>query len=187
MKIGGSLPHSKVPATWPFLSQLDPVHNPTSHYLKFHLNIILPLRLGPPSGLFHPRFPTKILYTSFPSPTRSTCLSHLILVDLITRKILDEQCRSLSSSLSRLATPLLVASFVHYRRAANQMTTYPRPLVATLAPTFAPYPTPGPPNSVSADEVTCIHTNYRNVDTWPWKFPLWQSPITRTCMSVEPR
>ena len=73
------------------LIQLDPVHTPSSHFLKIHLNLSSHLRLGLPSGLFPSGFPTKTLYKPLPSPIRATCPAHLTLLDFIARKILGEQ------------------------------------------------------------------------------------------------
>jgi len=96
----GSLPYSHVPATAvPILTQINPAHTPTSHFLKIILILSSHLRLGLSSDLFPSVFPTKILYTPPFTPKRATCPAYLILLDFIIRIILGEEYRSLSSSL----------------------------------------------------------------------------------------
>ena len=47
----------KCPPPVPVLSQIDPIHTPTSHFLNIHLNIILPSTPGSPKWSLTPRFP----------------------------------------------------------------------------------------------------------------------------------
>jgi hypothetical protein len=47
----------KWPPPVPILSQLDPVHNTTTHFLKIHLNIVLPSTPGSPRRFLSLRFP----------------------------------------------------------------------------------------------------------------------------------
>ena len=89
------------------LSQIDPVHTPTSDFLNIHFNLILPSTRGSSKWSlslgFHHQNP---VHTSH-HPIHSTCPAHLIILNLITRIIMGEECRSLSSSLcSFLQSPV---------------------------------------------------------------------------------
>ena len=70
------------------------------------------LSLGLLSGHFPSGFPTKILYTPLVSPICATCPAHVIILDLITRTILGEEYRSLSSSLCSFLHSLVTSSLL---------------------------------------------------------------------------
>jgi len=94
MEPEGSLPHSQVHVTCPYTQPAR--SSPYLHFLKTNLNIILPSTPGSSNWSPSLTLPHENpIHTSF--SIRATCPAHLILLDFITRTILGEKYKSLSS------------------------------------------------------------------------------------------
>ena len=106
MEPEGSLPHSQVPPPVRILIQIDKIHALTFHFLKIHLNIILPSTPGSSKWSLSLRFPHQNpLYTSY-LPHTCHMPAQLILFDLITRTTVGENRSLSSSSCSFLHSPV---------------------------------------------------------------------------------
>jgi hypothetical protein len=85
VKQESSLPRSQEPPLVPILNQNNPFRPFPADSFMIHSNIILPLRLGFPSGTFP--FSHKTLYVHLLSLKNATFAVSLILLDSIIRKI----------------------------------------------------------------------------------------------------
>jgi len=116
------------------LSWSSSIHSIPPHQTSWRSILILSShpRLCLPNGLFPSGVPTQTLFMLLLSPIRATCPAHLILLDFITRTNLDEEYKSLSSSL---------CSFLH-----TLATSFPlrpkysphHPILKHPQPTFLP-------------------------------------------------
>ena len=88
----------KSPPPISILSQINPVHVPSFHSLKIHINIIFPFTLGSSKWPRFLRFPHQNSVCTSPLPHTCTCPAPPIL-DLITRKVFGVEYRPLSFSL----------------------------------------------------------------------------------------
>jgi hypothetical protein len=125
----------KCPPPVPILSQLDPVHTLISRFLKTHLNIFLPSTPGSPKWSLLSGFPTKTPYTPFFSPL-SRYMPRPSHPNFITRTILGEEYRSLSSSLCSFLHSLVTLSLL----SRNILLKHPQPtfLPQCERPRFSP-------------------------------------------------
>ena len=87
MELEYSLQHSPVP----ILSEYDPIHNPTYHFLKIIYNIIFPSAPLSPKWSLPLRFPNQNAVKTSPIPINATLATHFVILNFITRIILGEQ------------------------------------------------------------------------------------------------
>jgi hypothetical protein len=93
---------------------------------KIHLNIVLPSTPESSKWTLSIRFPNRYPVCT---PIRATCHALLILLDLITRTILSEQYRSLSSSLCSLLHSPVTSSLWGYFAFVDSTNDYNKCLV----------------------------------------------------------
>ena len=111
MEPEGSLSLSQTPATSVFP---DPARSSPYPHIPLHEDpiIFLPSTSGSSKWSLSLRFLHQNPVYIFTLPIRATCSAHFIVLDFITRKIEDEEYKSLSSSLCIFLHPLVTSSLL---------------------------------------------------------------------------
>jgi len=81
------------PQSVPILRQISQVHCPF-HFFNIYFSLSSHRQLGLPNILFPSGFPSNTLYVILISLVQATCSAHLILLDLISRRIFGEKYES---------------------------------------------------------------------------------------------
>ena len=140
MEPEGSLPHSQVPATCPYSEpHRSNLHPHILHFCISSLIIILPSTPGSSKWSLSLRFSHQNpVYTS-PLPIRATCPAHFMLLDFITRTILGEEWRSLSSSLCSFLHSRYLVPLRHKYSPQHPILKHPQPAFCMLHTTAQNY------------------------------------------------
>jgi len=123
-----SLPHSQATCPYPEPARSSPY--PKSHFL--HLNIFFPSTRETPKWFISLMFLHQNAVYASPLPHSATCTTRFNVLDFITRKILGEQYRPLSSSLCSFLYSLVTSSLLGPNILLNTL------LSNNLRPTFLP-------------------------------------------------
>ena len=115
----------KRPPTVSILGQPNPVHIPTSHLLEIHPSIIHPSTPRSPQWSLSFRFPHQDHIHPLSSPIRATSPTHLILLDFITRTILQVLDATV---LNLFSTTTWRSGLVHPTQNHNKTRPFPHPL-----------------------------------------------------------
>ena len=159
----------KRPPSIPILGQPNPATYPHPTSWRSIPILSTHLRLGLPSALFPSGFPTKSLNTPVFSPICATCPAHLILLDFITRTILGEEYRSLSSSLCSLLHSPVTSSLLGPNILLN--TIFSNTLSWTKLP-------------LSSSRQLCILKHYISAESWARTCHNWHILVNNFSPSV---